>query len=281
MINNISSSIRAAANYLCPRQSKLAEIQVLQGASNRGAKKDAYRVSQEMRSGAFNEAIALNKLKAASVKPVDVGETWIILGFLDPGSRLLKTDLKHTLSQYVRDPSKIKQETNAMAAFKNLSIDDLALKFINRLQSTYEGAIKDAIHINIVGHSMGAAIATRAIMILSQLQLSKTYVVDSFISLNGAVQGAPLASAGSAVMRFKNKNVAHDLMRSNSENRCSRLARVRATYVSNSLDKVVPTYCAAPKGCPVVVLNTCRMTAHTDLLSHAVSVAYVLDKIKI
>ena len=275
MINSISSAARYIANELCGKRPE-SKIVILDGDRSPGSRRDARRVNEEMRSGAFNSAIALEKLEAAKLNPVKITETWILLGIFDPGIKSLKTDLRELLKPYVSDFSKIKLETNALAAFQNLSIDDLALKFINNLIDTHKSSIEETIKINIVAHSMGGAIATRAVALLSQLELSKKYIINRMVFLNSPIQGARVASVGGSIACCCSKNIMRDLMVQNSKNRMHRINGVRATYFSSRLDNIVETSKAAYAGGPVVQLETRRATAHTDIISHPVPLSYII-----
>lgn len=279
------SKVSDLASYLCgprPKQVTKPGVLVLDREGMRGPPThEVSRVIAEVQDGAFNRVKAVQMLEGFKDKPIEVEhDTWVLSGYLDPASRITGTNMKSILKEYVKDTGRIRLKTFATAAIRNVSIEDLALDLIDNLERVYEDVFSELITINIVSHSMGSAIAMTALGMLKNMHTVKKYVVNHFISLNGAILGSPLAKISSPLRLCCRKNPAFDLRPYDRRKALVTLDVIKATFISSAKDRVIPSVNAAPPGYPVVVVKDIRcLNTHTGILWYPVAHAYILQSI--
>lgn len=279
---SVASNISKIATKLCGARPTKPSILILDSEGMRGPPtSDLTRLENELTLGSFDKEVAIETLKKFKETPAKLHcDTWVLSGYLDPGLALTGTNMNHLLGGYVDDPSKIKIKTFGSAAVRNTSIEDCALDFIASLEETYQNVLSELITINLVSHSMGSAIAMTAIGILADLSSSKTYVVNNFISLNGAILGSPIAKLVYPIRLCFSKNVALDLRPSERRKALVVLGVNKATYFSSAFDNIVPTSYSAPPGYPVVVVRDINeYNTHVGILRYCVVHAYILKSI--
>ena len=202
-------------------------------------------------------------------------------GYLDPQLKYIGTDLKNNLSPYIKNPNCMRCKSFAGDAFRSSSIEKCALNAIRWLNTIYRDSPLDEVHINIIGHSMGARIAERVAQILHEMPElgEKKYVIRKIISLNGANGGSPAAVIAGGLICFTD-NIGKNLRPSEvqEEDQHYKKLKSRAIYLAVENDPVIPPDYAAPPNTPVLVLrDVSRMSPHTAILNDPVA-KYLLIK---
>lgn len=271
-----SSLIRSTAHYLCGRPERKPQLYIVGGMRDSSITQASIdKIQERIDAGEYSRATAVQKLREIRRNPITVKRPLhIIYGYAHVSSQCIGTDFKAQLQKYIEDLSNVRTYNFFSSMYKNMSLDDYAVEFMEDLHKTYHTSLADEIRIDVAGHSMGAAIAALATKKMQKPFRGKKYTVVNLFSMNGANRGAPIAALSKLLCCPK--NVAKDLVPGAIDFQAPKVEN--AEYYATSNDSIIPIEYSAPSGWPVVVFDDVhRAMPHSMILSYPVVLAAILS----